>query len=205
MADMKLNININQGLTFNGNKLTLDIGDTGENIIKTDEGIYVPSLQGNPGSSGTIGVDNWTIINANSAGTKIKTSREVVQYIFSMCMWKVTNHTRSGYAVDESTMKTLADVITEANYVVDRYDYTAYNMKQNDLFMFKYSANPMGFSQWTHTTDDGNRYPGTKCHALFNVESIETLNKKVQTLSLRCLWCSDVAKSHGLVPGQLLL
>lgn len=194
-----ITIDIGDGLKFNGNKLMTDWENNGNIGIQSD-GIMIPDLSGPPGIGGGSTVDNWTV---QASGTGIKANRNVVQLIFTMSCWKVTNHTKSNYQVDNSTMKTKADVMTEMNDALDDYDYTSYNMMPGDMFMFRSKAVPIEYSWWTHTIDDGNRYTWAPCLAIFSVESVTRSGRKITDITLRCLWHDD-SVLPGLTNGQIL-
>lgn len=199
----QISVNIGDGLTFDGNKITTDWSDG--YISKEPDGLYVPDLTGPDGTGGGTKVDNYTIIETTK--NRVKTNRKVVQYIFSMCAWKVTSTgpSTSGYSVSSgSVLKDLSDFKDEVNRVVKSDNYTSYNIIAGDLIMFRYHAHPINGSSrgWSKTIDDGNRYPADTCVALFVVNSVSGTSygaaQYINSVELECLWCrSDVTEMGG--------
>jgi len=185
-----ISIQAGKGLGFNDNKLTTAIAESSL-ITKRPDGIFVGNLTGNPGQGGgTNGCDNHTVIPFSNACC---INRNVVQFIFAMSAWKVTNRTVGNYTINPSAMKSKADVINEFNAVLTKYGYTSYNIFEKDLMMFRHNPTPLAYTGWTETIDDGNRYPSTPCLALFVVDSISKPSGSlwVNDITLKCVWRTD--------------
>lgn len=187
---MEISINTGKGMGFNGNKLTTNWVEN-ENIEKRDDGIYIPNLKGPPGSGGGTVVDNHTIIIDNN--NRLKINAEVVQCIYSMSAYVVVSRgSTSSYSVDKSQVKTINDIISECNAIIDNDgpSWTTYDLRVGDLFQFRNSAVPTKYSNWPVAIDDGNRYNGQTCLALFVVTDVDSSNHYTKSLSLQCLWSS---------------
>lgn len=184
---MKMNIKLGKGLTFNGNKITTDRDlDNGLIELKSD-GLYVPDLSGDPGDGVGSVIDNNTIINYNNKPERIALNREVVQFIFAMCAYKITART-SNKLTRSSDLKTIQNIVNEINHLYDQgINHTSYNMRVGDLFMLKGFPNAMYRSDTDSTMEDGNRYPDSTILALFVVDNV-TGSLPVKELSITCLW-----------------
>ena len=207
---MKIKLNIGKGLGFSEEgKLTTKLNSTSESsglIVKKDDGIYIPSLKGKDGGPGGSSVDNHTIIDNGGA---LMTNRDIVQMVFTMCVWKTVSNTSGSYDTNGSSSRTTRtinilspntrkqkyDVIQEINWRFNQgYSITAYNMIAGDLLLFKNDISPAVVNSGT-TFEDGNRYVGDYIHALFVVEAISKNGVKVSDITLRCLW-SDSAVGY---------
>lgn len=187
---MEISINAGKGMGFNGNKLTSNWVEN-ENIEKRDDGIYIPNLKGPPGLGGGTVVDNHTIIIDNN--NRLKINAEVVQCIYSMSAYVVVSRgSTSSYSVDKSQVKTIKDIISECNAIIDNDGprWTTYDLRVGDLFQFRNSEVPTKYSNWPVAIDDGNRYNGQTCLALFVVTDVDSSNHYTKSLSLQCLWSS---------------
>ena len=197
---MVLSINTGKGMGFNGNKLTTVWNDENGNIEKREDGLYVPDLKGDPGGNGGTVVDNYTItIDSNN---RLRANLDVVQCIYSMSAYVVTNRTSSSsYTTDRSQVKSISDIINECNAIIDNNGprWTTYDMSVGDLFQLRDSATPTKYSTWPVAIDDGNRYNGQSCLALFVVTAIDNNNHYTNSLSLQCLWSSLSQYTKGTI------
>lgn len=187
---MKIEVKNGRGFGFNGNKLTTRWDENG-NIEKREDGLYIPDLKGPKGTPGGTTVDNHTIIVDDN--NKLSINRDVVQKIYSMCAYAVTDRTNVyTYAVDDSTVKTIDDIVDECNAIIDNKgpSWTTYDLKTGDLLQLRNRAVPAKYSSWPVAVDDGNRYNGQTCLALFVVTAVDSSNHYIKSLSIQCLWSS---------------
>ena len=113
----KITLSIGNGLTFDGNKLAVNTAPDGD-IVKEPDGLYIPDLSG--GSSGTR-VDNHTVV-VESQNNRLRANRDVVQYIFAMSRYPVTNRDSvSSYSTNKSAIKTIDDILNEEYLVKTKW------------------------------------------------------------------------------------
>lgn len=212
---MEISLNVGNGLTFNGNKLTTNF-DSLDHVEKTENGLSIHSTSGESGTSTT--VDDITIHDRLGTGTACHVDRDRVQHIYNMSVTVVTDHSKTHFIQDDTQMKSKADVIDEINRGKTYEDLevksdNSYEMVVGDLFMFGPSSKLRRVpANETLTSESGVRLPYYPLLALFVVESItkeETgfANPKYRTtdISLRCLWHDpDSALVESLVDGALL-
>lgn len=194
---MKINLNIGKGLKFSDNKLTLNI-ENNRYVEKRNDGLYISNLNGSDGQSGKSTEDNYTIIK--NSGGNIQTNPNVVEYIFSMCAYKVIESTRGSidtYSVDTSTVKTTQEIINEINCCIDNdggtTTSTAYILKTGNLFQLRDTATCGKWPKWSKAMDDLNRRPESKCLALFYIKNATystTSAYYLRNLKLVCLYSS---------------
>lgn len=178
------------GITFNGNSLTVN-AETSSNLIqKKSDGLYVPSLKGSNGPDGGSIADGITIYETDNGARKyLHVNVNYVQCIFSMCMYQVTSRgTVESYAIS-STIKTIDDIRKECN-INSNNDWTTYFIKNHDLFMLRKSAHPTKVSGMAYAMDDGNRYTGESCVAVFVVDECVQADYYMSKLSMTCIWSS---------------
>ena len=133
-----INLNVGDGFTFTGNKLTLNFKNS-EYVEKRESGLYIADLNGAPGQSGRSTEDNYTIIK-NASG-KLETDPFVIEYIFSMSAYKIDDVGRESvdtyHAIEPLTIKSVNDIINELNYCIDKDHGTSttasYLFKTNNL------------------------------------------------------------------------
>ena len=191
-----INVKLGNGLTFNGNKIAIDCDLTNGLIERRSNGLYVPDLSGNSGKDNGSTIDHVTIINHNNSTDKIAINRDVVQLIFAMCAYKITNRT-SKTLKRSSELKTIQDIINEINHLYNQgINHTSYNMQIGDLFMLKGYPNAMNRDDTDSTMEDGNRYPDSTILALFVVDNISS-TLPVEHLSITCLWSNINEYSKG--------
>ena len=202
-----IQIEVGDGMTFNGNKLTTKwASDDKTKPTKSNEGLIIPDLVGKnrsvSGKSG--GADGVTIREALDGS--IDTNPEVVCYIHTMCAFKVTNRldTKS-FTVDTSQVKTMSDIVDEMNAIVDNDDYldgSIYDsISVNNLFQLIHAAHPVKDNRWPCAVDANTRMFGDTTLALFVVTGIEYgadgKDHRVKTLSLKCLWSTLSGYTKG--------
>lgn len=198
------------GLTFKGNKLTTDWGtESDSTIVPTinEEGIKVPDLIGKDDKNKDIldedtRVDNATIIS--TLDRRLRINREVVQFIHSMCAFKVINReTIKGYEVDVNTPKTIIDIMEEMNIMMrtDEYlDINKYSLVPNNFFQLIYNSHPVKEPGWPIALDGNTRMFGDSTLALFVIEECEYDSGRadyITTLAIRCLWSKIASFSKG--------
>lgn len=194
---MKIGVDVGKGFTFEQNKLTTKWVE-GSKIEKREDGIYIPNMKGKPGISGRSVEDNYTVM-LNERYNMIQTNPNVVEYIFSMCGYKVIESTRGSvdtYSVDKNSIKTPQDIINEINIVVDTnnlYNCTNYNMRSGNLFQLRDTVSCGKPSNWPVAVDDGNRFFGSNCLALFYMNEVvhPTIGTKflyTNSIKMTCLW-----------------
>ena len=176
-------------------------------ITKKENGLYIPQTDTLSGK-----IDNYTVIpfSKDSKGnTILGVNREVVCNVFSMCVYPVTNRgplngksAKESYTVDNTKIKTVDDIRSELNAVLDAYGEsgiplgmprTQYYLKPGDLFQFrrKFFATQIsnGSETWPVAVDDCNRYPGVPICAFFYVNECERdAESRTLKLVLTCLW-----------------
>lgn len=194
----KITLSIGNGLTFDGNKLAVNTSPDSD-IVKESDGLYVPNLSG--GSSGTR-VDNHTVV-VESQNNRLRANRDVVQYIFAMSRYPVTNRDSvSSYSTNKSAIKTIDDIRNEFNAVLDAsggdVQWTTYDVIKGDLFMLRGSSHPAKYSMWPVAMDDGNRYIGDVCYALFVIDDVKKDGHYTNALKLYCLY----SRTEGYTAGQ---
>lgn len=194
----KITISTGNGITFDGNKLTVNASPDSD-IVKETDGLYVPNLSA--GESGTR-VDNHTVI-VESQNNRLRINRNVVQCIFAMSRYPVTSRASiSSYSVNTSAVKTIDDIRNEFNAVLDAsggdVQWTTYDAIKGDLFMLRGIAHPAKYSSWPVAMDDGNRYIGDVCYALFVVDNIKRSGHYTDALNLYCLY----SRTEGYTAGQ---
>lgn len=124
----KLSIKLGDGMTFDGNSISVD---TGENVsivtsgTEDQQGLYVENLKGEQGPNGGSTCDEWTcipgtgypVVSGSSISNFVDGNREVIELIFACGMYKATDYTGNG--IDwTSTPKTVSDIIDSINYPI---------------------------------------------------------------------------------------
>lgn len=124
----KLSIKLGDGMTFDGNSISVD---TGENVsivtsgTEDQQGLYVENLKGEQGPNGGSTCDEWTcipgtgypVVSGSSISNFVDGNREVVELIFACGMYKAADYTGNG--IDwTSTPKTVSDIIDSINYPI---------------------------------------------------------------------------------------
>lgn len=198
-----LNLNTGKGITFIGNKMATNYENNG-NISIRSNGLYIPNLSGSSGTSGgEVSIDNNYIV---PSGSGVKTSRAKVQYIFSMCAYRVLTRTRNNYTIDTDNLKTAQNILTEFNAKISDRSTTAYNIAAGDLLMFRSKPHPIQYWPLTESTvDDGNRYTSDDCLALFVVNDVYKnpgVGLEIVNFTLECLYSNLV--SLGLSAGEII-
>ena len=193
----EIHLNIGEGLTFNDKQLTLDFEES-PYVHKRTNGLSIDSLKGNTGEGGDSVEDNYTIIKSKSG--HLQTNPEVVEYIFSMCAYKVIERTRTSvdtYSVDNTQVKDINDIINELNACIDASGGTnngaMYILKLRNLFQLRNTSSSIKLSSWPVAIDNLNRGQEDECKALFYVKEIEYSTNKtcyVKHIKLTCLWSS---------------
>lgn len=190
---MILEVANGNGITYNGNSLSANIAtDDPVPIQKTNSGILIPDLTGPDGEPGGTVRDNITIIGEDSY---MYTNKDVVEYIFTMCVYKVISRAKpSTYSVDRSSVKTMDDIMAELNHPIKNSysNMTTYYMMKDNLLQLREQAHSGKDPSWQYAVDDGNRYFGDSIVALFIITECEHNNSRwtyfTNKLSIKCLW-----------------
>ena len=195
--DIDISLSIGNGFTFDDNKLTVNV-DPSSSITKEEDGLYIPSAT----DSGGTRVDNHTVI-VESQNNRLRTNRNVVQYIFAMSRYPVTSRASiESYSYDNKSIKTIDDIRNEFNAVLDASNgdvqWTTYDLIKGDLFMLRGIPRPAKYSSWPVAMDDGNRYIGDVCYALFVVDKINRVGHYTHGVTLYCLY----SRTNGYTAGQ---
>lgn len=193
----KISVDLGKGLTFNGNKITTN-WEMNDNITKNSDGLFVPDLSGASGGVGGSTADEITIHELADKTLEIK--RDVVQWIHSMCVNQVTNRSsETSYTVAENTVKTIDDIRDECNANSKHgIAWTQYVFQVGDLFSLRGTAHPVMYTGWRYAMDDGNRYTGDYCWALFVVTGVTyPRDYYASSLSLKCLYSATSSYVKG--------
>lgn len=193
----KISVDIGKGLTFNGNKITTNWNMNG-NITKNEDGLFIPDLSGFSGGTGGSTADEITMHALEDKTLEVK--RDVIQWIHSMCVYKVTNRSSiNSYTVDKNSMKTIDDIRYECNANSSQgVMWTQYVLQEGDLFMLRGIAHPAMMNGWVCAMDDGNRYAGDYCWALFVVTEVSyPRDFYASSISLKCLYSATPAYTKG--------
>lgn len=200
----KINIDTGEGITLNGNKLTVSIDEDNGLIKKNDDGIYVPSLKGEDGADEGSIVDGVTITDTEGA-LPLGLNYDNVMLIFSMCAFKISSHMWIDGILPvtgrtASDVKRISDIVSEMNYDTNgSVTTTQYIMRPHDLFMFKGLANARKCTHNANYSEDGNRYVGSIPHALFTVNSASYTGSHCNHLSLTCIWVDSNSVVNSVV------
>lgn len=193
-----IQINVGDGMTFNGNKLTTKWDpDDDTQPTKTEEGLIIPDLVGQNRKKATSlnGKADGVTVREDLDGN-VSINNEVVAYIHTMNAFKVTNRTSSkDFAVDTSQVKTIDDIRDEMNALMDADSYLNGSMymsiREKNFFQLIHAAHPVQDKSWPCAIDSNTRLFGDTTLAFFVVTEVEHnagRDTYVTKLSLRCLW-----------------
>lgn len=193
-----LQIDIGNGMTFDGNKLTTAWGANDETKpTKSKDGLIIPDLVGKDVRKETSlggkadGVSIYEGLDGN-----VYINEEVITYIHTMSAFKVTNRIDAkAYAVDTTTIKTIDDIVDEINAVMDNDEHLEINfyasLKENHFFQLIHAPHPSKDTNWPCAIDSDVRMFGDTTLAFFVVTHIEHNSGRpsyVDALTLKCLW-----------------
>lgn len=199
-----INLNVGNGLGFtNDTPSALTIDATGNDVLKTPTGLFVPDLSGD-GSGTNSHVDGWTLVEGTSnLGNPIPDiNRSVSNLIFSMCAYSITGRgtgSSTAITVNTSSVKTPAEIVAEMNRPLERSarNYSSYQPHVGELFQL--ISTPHGRSIEVsgvgyEAAEDGNRYPdnANRTLALFCITAIEYAQNGfyINNLKMICLYSS---------------
>ena len=191
-------IDVGNGMTFDGNKLTTAWGTNDETTpTKTANGLIIPDLVGKDVRKATsLGGKADSVSIYEGLDGNVYINEEVITYIHSMSAFKVTNRTDAkAYTVDIDHYKTIEDIVDEINAVMDNDELLDVNfyssMKENHLFQLIHAPHPIKDTNWPCAMDSNTRIFGDSSCALFVVTHIEHNSGRasyVDALTLKCLW-----------------
>lgn len=127
----KLSIKLGNGMTFDGNSISVN---TGANVsivtsgTEGQQGLYVGNLKGDQGPNGGSTCDEWTcipgtgypVVSGSSISNFVDGNREVIELIFACGMYKAANYAGNGISWT-STPKTVSDIIDSINYPISTW------------------------------------------------------------------------------------